>query len=80
MSWKVFFEVIRSYFCQLKDEIGFSPLKLNKLVRNSRMNVVKLFEVNLKICLQQLDSDQLLIGHMDDTIIRKTGKNVSGTS
>jgi hypothetical protein len=51
-----------------------------RIFRNSRMNVVKLFEVNLKICLQQLDSDQLLIGHMDDTIIRKTGKNVSGTS
>lgn len=51
-----------------------------RIFRNSRMNVIKLFEVNLKICLQQLDSDQLLIGHMDDTIIRKTGKNVSGTS
>jgi len=51
-----------------------------RIFREARMNVVKLFEVNLKVCLQQLDSDQLLIAHMDDTIIRKTGKKVSGTA
>ena len=45
-----------------------------------RMNVSKLFEISTQVCLENLTPDQLLIVHMDDTIIRKVGTKIYGTS
>jgi len=45
-----------------------------------RMNTDKLFEVALKTAYEQLSSTQMIIAHLDDTIIRKTGRKVAGTS
>ncbi len=47
---------------------------------DGRMNVAKLFEVSTKVCLENMTQEQFLIAHMDDTIIRKSGKKVFGTS
>jgi hypothetical protein len=51
-----------------------------KLFTTDRMNVTKLFEMSSQVCLENLESDQMLIAHMDDTIIRKVGKKIFGTS
>ena len=45
----------------------------------SRMNTEKLFEVAIKVCLEQLSPKQLIVAHMDDTVIRKVGKTIEGT-
>lgn len=50
-----------------------------QLFLGSRMNVDKLFEVATAVCLEQLGHSQLLVAHMDDTILRKVGKTVHGT-
>jgi hypothetical protein len=47
---------------------------------DGRMNIEKLFEVSTKVCLENMAQNQFLIAHMDDTIIRKSGKKISGTS
>jgi hypothetical protein len=44
-----------------------------------RMNTDKLFEVATKVCLEQLSPRQLIVAHMDDTILRKVGKTIHGT-
>ena len=46
----------------------------------SRMNTEKLFEVALQVCLEQLSIKQIIVAHMDDTIIRKVGKTIAGTT
>src|SRR5215213_3104654 len=46
----------------------------------SRMNTDKLFEVATKVCLEQLSPTQLIVAHMDDTVIRKVGKRIYGTA
>jgi len=46
----------------------------------TRMNTEKLFEVASQVCLEQLSPAQLLVAHMDDTILRKTGKTIAGTA
>ena len=46
----------------------------------SRMNTDKLFEVATKVCLEQLSPKQLIVAHMDDTVIRKVGKRIYGTT
>lgn len=45
----------------------------------SRMNTDKLFEVATKVCLEQLTPKQIIVVHLDDTIIRKVGKKIHGT-
>lgn len=45
-----------------------------------RIDTDKLFEVSQKEVLNELTSNQLLVAHMDDTILKKTGKKVSGSS
>lgn len=45
----------------------------------SRMNTERLFEVSLQVCLEQLSPKQLIVAHMDDTIVRKVGKTIAGT-
>jgi hypothetical protein len=51
-----------------------------QLFWGTRMNVDKLFEVASKKCLELLEPDQMLVAHMDDTIIRKRGSKIFGTS
>jgi hypothetical protein len=51
-----------------------------QLFCGTRMDVGKLFEVASKKCLEILEPDQILVAHMDDTIIRKRGKKIFGTS
>jgi hypothetical protein len=51
-----------------------------QLFMNERMDITKLFEVSSKVCLEQLDEKQMIIAHVDDTIIRKVGRKVFGTS
>jgi len=50
-----------------------------RLFWGSRMNTDKLFEVATKVCLEQLGPDQIMVAHMDDTILRKVGKKIHGT-
>jgi hypothetical protein len=45
----------------------------------SRMNTDHFFEVATKVCLEQLAPSQLLVAHMDDTVLRKVGKTIHGT-
>lgn len=51
-----------------------------RLFMGDRMNVTKLFEVSSQLCLENLETDQMIIAHMDDTIIRKVGKKIAGTA
>ena len=51
-----------------------------QLFMTNRMNIDKLFDVSCEVCLQNLTLDQMLVAHMDDTLIRKTGTKVFGTS
>lgn len=51
-----------------------------QLFVSERMDIGKFFEVSSKLCLERLAPTQMLITHMDDTIIRKVGKKVFGTS
>lgn len=51
-----------------------------QLFMNERMDIGTLFETSSKVCLEHLASDQMLVAHMDDTIIRKVGRKVFGTS
>jgi hypothetical protein len=45
----------------------------------TRMNTEKLFEVATKVCLEQLAPHQLIVAHLDDTVLRKVGKKIHGT-
>jgi hypothetical protein len=51
-----------------------------RLFMGDRMNVTKLFEVSSQLCIENLEKDQMIIAHMDDTIIRKVGKKIVGTA
>lgn len=51
-----------------------------RIFSKERIAIGKLFEVSTKTILEELPANQLLIAHMDDTIIKKTGKNVPGTA
>ena len=46
----------------------------------SRMNTERLFQVALQVGLEQLNPKQLIVAHMDDTVIRKVGKTIAGTA
>jgi len=45
-----------------------------------RINTTKLFDVAIRNTVQELSSSQMIIAHMDDTIIKKTGRKVAGTA
>ncbi len=51
-----------------------------RLFAQERINNDHLFRVACANTLKELPPDQEIVGHMDDTIIRKTGKHVSGTA
>lgn len=46
----------------------------------NRIDIGKLFNVSQKEVLNEIGSDQLIVAHMDDTILKKTGKKVAGTA
>lgn len=46
----------------------------------NRIDMDKIFNVALQVSLQQLDKAQMIVAHLDDTIIRKVGKKIAGTS
>lgn len=50
-----------------------------QLFWGTRMNTDKLFEVSLEVCLEQLGTHQIIVAHLDDTVIRKVGKTIAGT-
>lgn len=51
-----------------------------RIFGNDRVDTEKLFDVARKNVLQELSSDQMMVAHLDDTIIKKTGKKVAGTA
>jgi hypothetical protein len=51
-----------------------------KIFSKNRIDIEKLFTVSQKEVLNELDQNQLLVAHMDDTILKKTGRKVSGAS
>ncbi|MCH7513135.1 MAG: transposase [Bacteroidetes bacterium] len=51
-----------------------------KLFGHARFDAGQLFGVARNEVLQQMAPDQMIVAHMDDTIIKKTGKKVSGSA
>lgn len=51
-----------------------------RIFRNKRIDTEKLFDVAREAVLEELSPDQRIVVHMDDTLFRKTGKKVAGTS
>jgi hypothetical protein len=49
-----------------------------KLFGQGGIDVAGMFQVARQALLQELTSDQMMIAHMDDTLLRKTGKKVAG--
>lgn len=50
-----------------------------RLFCGSRMDMDKIFEGSTKASLEELSPSQMIVMHMDDTVIRKTGKTIPGT-
>lgn len=51
-----------------------------RIFQNDRMRVSNLFDVVRKELLNQLSIKEPIYAHMDDTILKKTGKKVEGTA
>ncbi|MFZ5552930.1 MAG: transposase, partial [Bacteroidota bacterium] len=51
-----------------------------KIFSEGRINMDKIFDVSSWSVLEELTPDQMLVAHMDDTIIKKTGKKIPGTA
>ena len=51
-----------------------------RIFGQDRMDIDKIFDVSSKVVLEELAPDQMLVAHMDDTIIKKTGKKIPGTA
>ena len=51
-----------------------------RLFSNQRIDIDKLNEVSIEGAVEELKSDQMILAHMDDTILKKTGKKIPGTS
>ncbi len=51
-----------------------------RIFGSGRLDIEKLFETSTKIVLEERSAKQMLIAHMDDTIIKKTGKTIPGTA
>ena len=51
-----------------------------RIFSQNRIDIDKLFKVSQKEVMQELTKDQMLVAHMDDTILKKTGKKISGAS
>lgn len=50
-----------------------------QLFWGTRMDTDRLFDVSLQVGLEQLSPDQIIVAHLDDTVIRKVGKKIPGT-
>lgn len=50
------------------------------LFSEQRVDVEKLFDVSIASTIEELGPTQMIIGHMDDTIAKKTGKKIPGTA
>jgi len=50
-----------------------------RLFSDNRVDMEQLFKTSQKEVLNQIGPDQMIVAHMDDTIIKKTGKKVPGT-
>ena len=51
-----------------------------RLFSKQRVDTSKLFEVARSEVLQELGSEQMIVAHLDDTILKKTGKKIPGTA
>jgi len=51
-----------------------------RLFSKQRINIEKLNDVCIENAIEELDDDQMIIAHMDDTVVKKTGKKIPGTS
>lgn len=51
-----------------------------RLFSKQRVDTSKLFDVAREGILQAMESNQEIITHMDDTILKKTGRHIPGTS
>jgi hypothetical protein len=51
-----------------------------RIFSQNRIDIDKLFKISQKAIMQELNQGQMLVAHMDDTILKKTGKKVPGTS
>lgn len=51
-----------------------------RIFSQNRIDLDKLFKVSQKEVMQELAEEQMLVAHMDDTILKKTGKKISGAS
>ena len=51
-----------------------------RLFSRERINADKFSKVASACCLEQIPPEHMLVAHMDDTIMRKTGKKIPGTS
>jgi len=49
-----------------------------RLFSKQRVDTSKLFDVARAGVLKELDSHEIIVAHMDDTIIKKTGKHIPG--
>lgn len=51
-----------------------------RLFSEQRIDVAKLQQVCLERAVEEVAADQMIVAHMDDTILKKTGKKIPGTS
>jgi hypothetical protein len=51
-----------------------------RLFSQKRVDTSKLFEVALSGVLQELGQQQMIVAHMDDTLLKKTGRHIPGTA
>lgn len=51
-----------------------------RMFSNQQVDVEKLFDVSLTNTIEELYPEQMIIAHMDDTLIKKTGKKIPGTA
>jgi hypothetical protein len=50
-----------------------------RLFSENRVDIDQLFKVSQKDVLNQIGSNQMIVAHMDDTILKKTGDKIPGT-
>jgi len=51
-----------------------------RLFSHQRIDIPKIFDVVRWATIEQVDTNPYLIAHMDDTILKKTGKKIPGTA
>lgn len=51
-----------------------------KIFSEERIDMDKIFDISSLSVLEELAPEQMLVAHMDDTIIKKTGKKIPGTA